>query len=499
MELNRAQLLVCNDRALEKFKATHSILANVTIGHPRPNDIPHIAAKMPDRISIRIWLIHQAGLRFPINPMLKKPQTRLVTVSPDKDMFLNEFVWVSGYWEFRPRDDGLWSFPRHNESLPDRFNDKFKFRSDDCKESIHAANNRQKSRDVKALLEYELYYRYRIPCRTTDFIRASLPPLQIKGELYNVRPSILRCPTARKVTSQAHLVVALQITSMRRGGRSFRSTCFEQEDDLVHALHLFVRGTEAVRTSSSEAGIMRFRNLKRAASAAIPSPKLFFLPPTPPATMSLVEEVVMTTGVDLSCLGASAPRKRKGKEPLVGFDEELAGDAAVQSLQRAMAITDRMEEYSTELKRAKKKMEQGRDANKAKLALADVSQLKADLVLAEQARDANYASVVQAQGKAAAVKVALAELQLPVCGLMYERFFTRGANRAWDNYNSFDEEKFLNRPEKDEVAPELVLDFFTAPDIEAADPTEEVRRAVAEAPAEWSTEETSADDGEDAD
>ena len=48
-----------------------------------------------------------------------------------------------------------------------------------------------------------------------------------------------------------------------------------------------------------------------------------------------------------------------------------------------MATTDRMAEYSAELKLAKQKMEA--DANKAKLALANVIQLKAELVLAKQA------------------------------------------------------------------------------------------------------------------
>ncbi|GFZ03471.1 hypothetical protein Acr_16g0000950 [Actinidia rufa] len=49
----------------------------------------------------------------------RQPQTRLVAGNPDKDLFLNEFVWVSGKWEFRGGNDGLFSFPRHNCRLPD--------------------------------------------------------------------------------------------------------------------------------------------------------------------------------------------------------------------------------------------------------------------------------------------------------------------------------------------------------------------------------------------
>ena len=68
--------------------------------------------------------------REPRTPLLKgshylhlrnlcQPQTRLVTDNPDKDLFLDEFVWVSSNWEFWARDDGLWLFLRHNGHLLD--------------------------------------------------------------------------------------------------------------------------------------------------------------------------------------------------------------------------------------------------------------------------------------------------------------------------------------------------------------------------------------------
>ena len=50
---------------------------------------------------------------------LNQPQTRLMTGNTDKDLFLDEFVWVLGAWEFRVGDDGLWSFPRYNGCLLD--------------------------------------------------------------------------------------------------------------------------------------------------------------------------------------------------------------------------------------------------------------------------------------------------------------------------------------------------------------------------------------------
>ena len=53
--------------------------------------------------------------------------------------------------------------------------------SEKCKEVIQAANNRQESRDVTALLTYELIYRHTIPRRAANLARASLPPLSIEG------------------------------------------------------------------------------------------------------------------------------------------------------------------------------------------------------------------------------------------------------------------------------------------------------------------------------
>ena len=43
----------------------------------------------------------------------------------------------------------------------------------------------------------------------------------------------------------------------------------DSKDDLVHALCLSVHGTKVVGTSSREAGVMRFKNLKKTTSVAI--------------------------------------------------------------------------------------------------------------------------------------------------------------------------------------------------------------------------------------
>ncbi|PSS08085.1 Phosphatidylinositol 4,5-bisphosphate 3-kinase [Actinidia chinensis var. chinensis] len=80
--------------------------------------------------------------REPCTPFLKgnhylhlknlcQPQTRLVTDNLDKDMFLNEFVWVSGKREFQAKDDGLWLFLRYNCCLPNNFSELLRCRSED--------------------------------------------------------------------------------------------------------------------------------------------------------------------------------------------------------------------------------------------------------------------------------------------------------------------------------------------------------------------------------
>ncbi|GFS36136.1 hypothetical protein Acr_00g0044300 [Actinidia rufa] len=274
----------CGVRALEKFKAAHGIPADVTIEHPGPNNIPHIVAKRPDRIPVRTWLIHQP---------LVVPQTQRKSAR--------------------------------------QFNNKFKFCYDDYKEAIRAANNRQESRDVEALIEYEPYYRHKIPRSP----RASMPRKR-KGK----EPLVGTPKRLRKETSS------------------------------VGAVELWE-----------------------------PNFSTFMLPSD---STALTEE-----SWDLM--------------------RNLLVMQHFQSLQRAMATSNRMAKYSAELKQAKKKMEA--NANKAKLALAN----------------------------------------LAAYGLVYERVFTQGANRVGENYSR-------------QVA-EVRFESFLV-DIEAADHAEEVRRTVAKAPRE---------------
>jgi len=56
---------------------------------------------------------HYLRLRQP-----NQPQTRLVTDSPDKDQYLNDFIWVSGQWEFPDNEPDPFSIPRHRGYVP---------------------------------------------------------------------------------------------------------------------------------------------------------------------------------------------------------------------------------------------------------------------------------------------------------------------------------------------------------------------------------------------
>ena len=124
---------------------------------------------------------HYLRLRKP-----NQPQMRLVTDSPDKDQYLNDFIWVSGQWEFLADEPDLFSIPRHRGYIPVgenqhdstcdtfyrldyviqeltkyfiwfalvEFNRRFWRRSDRCSAAISAVNNFGR-------------FRYTIPIRAT--------------------------------------------------------------------------------------------------------------------------------------------------------------------------------------------------------------------------------------------------------------------------------------------------------------------------------------------
>ncbi|GFS41428.1 hypothetical protein Acr_00g0074240 [Actinidia rufa] len=156
-------MLVRDSEALAQFRVNHRIPDDVVIERPGPNDDADWVEGEGNRMPIRPWFIYQTGLRFPLSKLLRtvlsicgltfmqisvnfvrtvlvvealmqiegleftaedlfhpnQPLTRLVTDSPDKDQYLNDFIWVSGQWEFPADEPDLFSIPRHRGYVPD--------------------------------------------------------------------------------------------------------------------------------------------------------------------------------------------------------------------------------------------------------------------------------------------------------------------------------------------------------------------------------------------
>ncbi|GFS40644.1 hypothetical protein Acr_00g0069670 [Actinidia rufa] len=147
-EVDLAQLLVHDDAALNKFKTDHGIPKDIQIECPRTNEDANLVEGNKDCIPGN----HYLHLRNP-----HQPQTRLITNNPDKELFLNEFVWVSD------------------------FNDLFKHCSEKCKKAIQVVNNRLASRKLTNLLAYEPIYRHVILHKADKLSRIRFPALCIEG------------------------------------------------------------------------------------------------------------------------------------------------------------------------------------------------------------------------------------------------------------------------------------------------------------------------------
>ncbi|GFZ19131.1 hypothetical protein Acr_27g0008700 [Actinidia rufa] len=315
---------------------------------------------------------HYLRLRKP-----DQPQMRLVIGNPYKDLFLDEFVWVSGTWEFRARDDGMSSFPSSfSYTSPDPIDSE----EDEGEEVVsQLVLNRRLGRVISA-------------------VELEDPALPI----------------------------------------SISSSDNEHLDDLALALPQFMREVKAVEPNLGEANIIRFRNLNKTTPAAGPLPWQLFLSLNK-QLIPIVELAEAIVRVPMSSVEAPPLGKRKGKEVSLSTPKRLkqkTGETSsvaapafwkpefsaceltrpgehydfgtfgvvlprlsfssafgLQSLQRAMVILDRMAEHLIELKKTKKKTSNLESKlKKARLALADVDQLKAHLTAAaEQSRPGTLA------------------------------------------------------------------------------------------------------------
>ena len=76
MELNKDQILVHDDNIMEKCRKDHDILNDISIERSGHRDEANTIEGNGNRIPIRIWLIHQVRLKFPISPLLKEVMAR---------------------------------------------------------------------------------------------------------------------------------------------------------------------------------------------------------------------------------------------------------------------------------------------------------------------------------------------------------------------------------------------------------------------------------------
>ncbi|GFS37064.1 hypothetical protein Acr_00g0049530 [Actinidia rufa] len=167
MALNRAQMLVRDSEALAQFRVDHRIPDDVVIERPGPNDnADWVEGEGSPSADLCEFCLNRAG----------------VTDSPDKDQYLNDFIWVSGQWEFLADGPDPFSVPRHRGYVPRR--------SDRCSAAISAVNNCGCSRRVSDLLGYVPLYQYTIPLRAARQGRSILPPLQICGPGSRPRSSL---------------------------------------------------------------------------------------------------------------------------------------------------------------------------------------------------------------------------------------------------------------------------------------------------------------------
>ncbi|GFZ16629.1 hypothetical protein Acr_25g0010380 [Actinidia rufa] len=177
MELNQAQLLTHDDAAMEKFRKKHNIPNDVAIERLRPMEEANTVHECTPTTTI-------SDCRSLIN--LKHAW---FIDAPDKDMYLNEFVWVSRNWAFRARDDGLWSFPRYNGYVPAR-----------------------ETRKVVDLLNCILVYRHVIPHRADRLSQVRLPILRIRERASQRCKTILE-ELSEELSENARIAQALDQTS----------------------------------------------------------------------------------------------------------------------------------------------------------------------------------------------------------------------------------------------------------------------------------------------
>ncbi|GFY88871.1 hypothetical protein Acr_06g0008110 [Actinidia rufa] len=452
MELNQAQLLVYDDKALEKFKATHNIPANVTTEHLGPNNIPHVVEEKPDHKTF------SASDLFHI----------YTVVGPKKE-----------------QDNPFYS----------EFNDKFKIHSDACKEAIRAANNRQEFKDAFSPEMSERKEGY----ATSSSSRDSLDLVggeeveEVVGQLVlNRRAAPTATPPPEAILLATHALpptasplVEVAVVVIGAGPGSSGAYVLRKRE----GKEPLVDSPKRPRRETSLVG-----------AAELWKPDF--------STCELGMQVTEADSAQYLDTSLALARAIMLPSDFAAFVEEPWNTMRnLLSLQRAMATSDRMADYAAVVQA------QGKAAA-VEAALTEL-QLTACGPVYERVftRGINWAgdsysrqvAEVRFESFLEGCLSYLKELGVPEDNPAWARaapapeFLEFLAPYSPLILPGFNEEEFLNKPEEDEVIPEPVLDLIVALNLQATNPAEEVRRAVVEESGERFVEETRANDGGDAD
>ncbi|GFZ12041.1 hypothetical protein Acr_23g0004260 [Actinidia rufa] len=366
MKLNRAQLLVHDDRAMEKFRVIHGILTDVTIERPGPNDVPRVSGDNlkphPSVRQLHSYLVCSVDTMQILDKFFSAEDLlHVYTVVRPNNVPSNPFYEGNHYLRLRNPVQPKMSADNCSVAYV-AFNDRFKCHSDEYKKAIRATNNRQESRDVDALLAYKLHYRHKILHRTADLVRAILCPLSIESQAPKCDAFI---PEKPKAEPNTHSLLQTQ-----------------HSYDLVHVPPQLMRKVELV-----------WSKLRKGAIGG-----------TAQETLIKIGETSSTAAVELWKPEFSAFELDKQvmvADSAQDHNTSMAFARAVMLPNNVAALFEEDTETMRSLlvmqnvqqKRAKKKKGNlESELKKSKLALTDVDQLKVDLDAAEQAQDASYAA-----------------------------------------------------------------------------------------------------------
>ncbi|GFZ01025.1 hypothetical protein Acr_14g0006600 [Actinidia rufa] len=319
---------------------------------------------------------------------LLQPQKRLVTNNPNKDLFLNEFVWVLGNWEFRAGDNVYYASTDAYFYCYANFNDKFRRRSEECKKAIQDVNNRQALRNVDNLLVYELIYRHVIPHKAEELSRIRFLRCASKNKLRSATPSTwkgLGLSSARTIHSpefkvgkraspQAYRAIFLQIPQILNQKFQPYQSLFRARTMSIPTISptLPCSPWERLGLSSSEAQLLDKCKGKEHVEGR-------------PSKKSKKNEGEMSSALLPSLDANTELWKPKfsiaelGKQVTVANtakDHDISLALARASLQRIAVISDLMKEESIELKRTKKKNEASAAGVQRDKALKDLTELQ---------------------------------------------------------------------------------------------------------------------------